>query len=171
MSLLHSAGAGAALAAAWPPTGHEAMSRLPGVASLKPSWRTCRDSRPRHHHHRPVRISYSVVMYRPPGEEKADGRQVRAAYPELADRRRLRPGTTAGANMATNTMPATTPSVAGQPAFGVAQERGTDGVDAGEDREVEGQQSGDSVRVGLQEASSWTDAKDSATLRDTFSGN
>jgi hypothetical protein len=59
--------------------------------------------------------------------------------------RRLRPSTTAGASIATNTMPATTPSVAGQPAVGIAQERGTDGVDAGEDREVEGQQSGDSA--------------------------
>ena len=64
---------------------------------------------------------------------------------ELADRRRLRPGTTAGANMATNTMPATTPSVAGQPAVGIAHERGTDGLDAGEDREVDGQQSSDSA--------------------------
>jgi hypothetical protein len=85
--------------------------------------------------------------------------------------RRLRPSTTAGASIATNTMPATTPSVAGQPAVGIAQERGTDGVDAGEDREVEGQQSGDSASSATTGVSSCTDAKDSATLRDTFSGN
>jgi hypothetical protein len=59
--------------------------------------------------------------------------------------RRLRPSTTARCEHCDEHNAGTTPSVAGQPAVGIAQERGTDGVDAGEDREVEGQQSGDSA--------------------------
>jgi hypothetical protein len=94
--------------------GPRGMSCVPGVASLKAEFgghaaTLARDIIT----HRPWRLSSTVVMYRPPGRRRRMAGKYERLTRSSRTCRRLRPSTTAGASIATNTMPATTPKRGG----------------------------------------------------------